>query len=301
MAYKLKADEPVADGIKRVILEEIEKAEAMLRQEGEERDAGIHDARKAFKKIRAVLRLVRRDLGSTYRHENAWFRDSARGLSDLRDAQAVLESFDKLQKAFPDEMKAKGFGEIRLALARRRTRIGDNDGDLVRNAERVRETLQDVHQRVAAWDLKRTGFAAVGPGLRATYGRGRRARVEAFRSPSDQAFHDWRKRVKYHWYHMRLLQDSWPPMMKTYRGLLKELAEILGDDHDLVVVKQVIAEPDFDLHDKTIVSDCARLIDQRQGQLRAAARRLGDRVYAEKPKCFSTRIGSYWRTWQGET
>src|SRR5512134_3421447 len=113
---QLKADESVADGVKRVILGEIDNSEAMLRQEGEERDAGIHDARKAFKKIRAVLRLVRPILGSTYRHENAWFRDSARGLSDLRDAQAVLESFDKLQKAFPDRMNGQGFGEIRAAL-----------------------------------------------------------------------------------------------------------------------------------------------------------------------------------------
>jgi hypothetical protein len=76
---------------------------------------------------------------------------------------------------------------------------------------------------------------------------------------------------------------------------------MLGDDHDLVVVKQVVAEPDLDLHDEAASGACIRLIDQRQGQLRAAARCLGDRIYAEKPKCFSSRIGSYWRTWQGET
>jgi CHAD domain-containing protein len=244
---------------------------------------------------------VRPTFGPTYRHENAWFRDSARGLSDLRDAQAVLESFDKLQKAFPDQINAKSFADIRSALARRRTRIGHNDGKLVRNAERVRENLQDVRPRIAAWDLKRTGFAAVGPGLRATYGRGRRVRVKAYRSPSDEAFHEWRKRVKYHWYHVRLLQDVWPPMMKTYRGSLKELADMLGDDHDLVVMKQVLAEPDLDLHDKPALSECARLIDQRQGQLRAAARCLGDRIHAEKPKCFSVRMGSYWQAWQGDT
>ena len=148
--------------------------------------------------------------------------------------------------------------------------------------------------------MKHNGFGAIEPGLRKTYGRGRRARVNAYRSPSDEAFHDWRKRVKYHWYHVRLLQDSWPSVIKTYRDSLKDLGEILGDDHDLVVVKQVIAEPDLDLHDKTVVSDCTRLIDQRQEQLRAAARGLGDRAYAEKPKCFSARIGSYWRTWRGE-
>jgi CHAD domain-containing protein len=301
MAYRLKADELVADGVKRVILDEIDKTEAMLRQEGEARDAGIHDARKSFKKIRAVLRLVRPDLGSTYQHENAWFRDSARDLSDLRDAQAVLESFDKLRDAFPDRMNGQGFGEIRSALERRRTRIGHNDGELVRNAERVRENLPDVRRRIAAWDLKHEGFAAIEPGLRQTYGRGRRARVKAYRSSSDEAFHDWRKRVKYHWYHVRLLQDVWAPVMKSYCRSLKDLADMLGDDHDLVVVKQILADPDLDLDDKAALGACAGLIEGRQGQLRATARRLGDRIYAEKPKCISARIGSYWRTWQGET
>jgi CHAD domain-containing protein len=165
----------------------------------------------------------------------------------------------------------------------------------------VRENLQDVRRRIAAWDLKHEGFAAIEPGLRQTYGRGRRARVKAYRSSSDEAFHDWRKRVKYHWYHVRLLQDVWAPVMKSYCRSLKDLADMLGDDHDLVVVKQILADPDLDLDDKAALGACTGLIEGRQGQLRAAARRLGDRIYAEKPKCISARIGSYWRTWQGET
>lgn len=301
MAYQLKADEAITDGIKRVTLGEIDKAETMLRQDGEERDEGIHEARKSFKKIRAVLRLVRPSLGPDYAAENAWFRDVARDLSDLRDAQALLESFDKLQNAFPDQTNREAFADIRSVLERRRESIGKDGNDLARNVERVRANLENVRQRVDSWDFRRTGFAAIGPGLRNTYRRGRQVRVKAYDAPTDEAFHEWRKRVKYHWYHVRLLQDLWPDMLKPSRASLKELSDILGDDHDLVVMKQTIAQIHSDGRDSAACGAYVALVNQRQQHLRAAARSLGDRIYAEKPKCLHARFRLYWQTWRGET
>jgi CHAD domain-containing protein len=301
MAYRLKADEAVVDGLKRVVLGEIDKAEAMLGQDGDDRDEGIHEARKSFKKIRAVLRLLRPSLGSAYAAENAWYRDAARALSDLRDAQAMLESFDKLHEAVADQMRADGFAEIRAALDQRRQSIGDKDTELATNARRVRGDLEDARRRVDLWDFKQKGFAAIGPGLRKTYRRGRQARVQAYRTRTDEAFHEWRKRVKYHWYHVRLLQNLWPDMLKPSRAALKELSDILGDDHDLVVMKQTVAGLDPDLCDSAACGDYLALVDQRQQHLRAAARSLGDRIYAEKPNCLHARFKSYWRTWRGET
>lgn len=305
MGYRLKVDEPVADGVKRVVLEEIDKATTMLRQNGDKRDHdqddGIHEARKSFKKIRAVLRLVRPSLGAAYGRENAWFRDVARELSGLRDAQAVLESLEKLRKACPEQTDQALFADIRTALARRRTAAEDHDTDLAKTVERVCADLDDVRQRIEAWDLGRAGFAAIGPGLRRTYRRGRQARAITRRSPSDEAFHEWRKRVKYHWYHVRLLQDLWPGMLKPYRASLKEMSTILGDDHDLVVLKQAVAASDSVARDSTACATFTALVDRRQEQLRAAAHPLGERIYADKPKCLHGQFQSYWQTWRGDT
>ncbi len=301
MAYRLQADEPVADGVKRVVIGEIDAATAMLSPDVADRDEGIHDARKAFKKIRAALRLVRPELGAEYAAENAWFRDSARKLSDLRDAQALLESFDKLRKTFGDEMQGDDFTAIRAALDRRRENMAAHDEERAGNVATVHAELQDVRRRVESWSLKRKGFAAIGPGFRATYGRGRRARAGAYAAATDEAFHEWRKRVKYHWYQVRLLQDLWPELLKPYRAALKELSVLLGDDHDLVVMKQTVAGLDPDLRESEGFGAYIALVDRRQQQLRAAARSLGDRIYTEKPKCLQTRFRSYWRTWRAET
>lgn len=300
MAYRLQAGEPVTDGVKRVILGEIDEAAGMLAADAEDRDEGIHDARKAFKKIRAALRLARPILDGAYATENAWFRDTARRLSDLRDAQALLESFDKLQQTFAEEMQGETFADIRAALDRRRQSMAEQDADLAGIVEAVRADLENVRDRIDSWTLREKGFAAIGRGLRETYRRGRQARATAYRKQSDEAFHEWRKGVKYHWYQVRLLQDLWPEMLKTHRAALKELAEILGDEHDLVVMKQTVAALDPELREREGFDTFLALIDRRQQQLRTAARSLGDRIYAEKPNSLHRRFRAYWRAWQAE-
>ncbi len=41
------------------------------------------------------------------------------------------------------------------------------------------------------------------------------------------------------------------------------------------------------------------LIARRQAELVEEAVALGERLYAEKPKCFRRRMRGYWRAWRG--
>ena len=69
MAYRLKRDEPVIDGLKRVISEEIKSAGDRLSGKNKTtRDEAIHESRKSIKKkVRATLRLVRGELRQPFR------------------------------------------------------------------------------------------------------------------------------------------------------------------------------------------------------------------------------------------
>src|SRR6185437_17141784 len=99
MAYRLKKGESVPDGIKRITAGEIDSAIERLEHCGRKnRDEAIHEARKSVKKIRGALRLLRPELGDTYRDENGRFRELGHRLSGIRDAQATLEMFDALSK-----------------------------------------------------------------------------------------------------------------------------------------------------------------------------------------------------------
>ena len=40
--------------------------------------------------------------------------------------------------------------------------------------------------------------------------------------------HEWRKRAKDHWYHIRLVEDLWTEVMEGYEKSLKDLETVAG-------------------------------------------------------------------------
>ena len=122
MAYAFDVGETVPEAVQRITGEQVRRAVAALEQAGGDgRDAGlepaVHDCRKRTKKLRGLLRLVRPALGKAYGPANESFRDAARELSGLRDAQAALATFDALVAASPDLLPETGVGAARSGLA----------------------------------------------------------------------------------------------------------------------------------------------------------------------------------------
>ena len=111
----------------------------------------------------------------------------------------------------------------------------------------------------------------------------------AARHPRPEHFHEWRKRVKDHWYHIRLLEDVWSDVMGGFASSLKQLEDWLGTDHNLEVLRGNVAGEAALLH----------LIDRYQGELRERALRMGRRIYSERPSRFLTRMECLWDAWQG--
>jgi CHAD domain-containing protein len=285
--YRLKLDEPVPDGIKRIVREEIEAAAQQLSGQGEaDRDEAIHEARKSVKKIRGVLRMVRPELGETYRIENALFRDIGLQLSHFRDAGAIIETFDALRKRYRGEMDGRTLARIRRRLVARKKQA-EQQGNIAETLAAMAAALRQSDARVEAWPLAQDGFAAIAPGLEATFREGQKAMARARKHPLPENFHDWRKRVKAHWYHIRLLESVWSPGIREYEKSLKDLETALGEDHNLVVLdEKVQADPEIDR--------LPRLIRRYQKDLRANALALGAHIYEQKPGQFTHRIQRLW-------
>jgi len=102
MAFRLKPDESVAKGIRRLARNQIDKAlDGLTGLSEAEPEEVVHDARKRFKRVRALLRLARCGLGrSLYDREDNRFRDAGRPLSEVRDAGVLVETFDQLIERF---------------------------------------------------------------------------------------------------------------------------------------------------------------------------------------------------------
>src|SRR5207249_11002344 len=138
MSFCMMADESVEDGIKRIVSKEIAQAIKEIDNPRLKRSEAIHEVRKHCKKIRSVLRLVRCQFEKTYQFENAWFRDTAKGLAELRDAEAIIETYDGLLDNFSDQMDRRAFAPMRRALTLRRKKIFEETGDLNQKLKKIR-------------------------------------------------------------------------------------------------------------------------------------------------------------------
>ena len=299
MGYRLQRNESVPEGLRRIAGEQLDSAADELGKTGKSRATGIHEARKSIKKVRAVLRLMRGELGDTYDKENARLGRIGRRLSGLRDATASIEIFDALQKRHPEELPPRSFKTIRLKLAARRaeTERRGNAGGAIKT---IAATLRSASERVKAWPFEKDGFAAIAPGLESTFRAGRKALAHAQKRPRPENYHEWRKRVKDHWYHIRLIEDLWTDVLHGYEKSLKELETWLGDDHNLVVLRETIeATPEFYGMSKEVAA-LYDLMENYQKELRGNAVSLGQRIYEVKPKQFTDRMKHLWDAWQAE-
>ncbi len=152
-----------------------------------------------------------------------------------------------------------------------------------------------------ACPLQTDGFPAIEYGFEKIFRRGQKALIRAQKCPRPENYHEWRKRVKDHWYHARLLEDFWNDIMRAYEKSLNDVQAWLGDDHNLVLLRaRIVAEADSYGSDKEI-SPVLTLVDKHQKSLRAAALSLGKRTYAAKSRQVACRVKQLWDEWQVQT
>ena len=99
MAFRFKLGEPFEEGVRRIAVEQIERAQNELQAKGDHAVA-VHETRKALKRLRALLRLVRPAMGDdVFKQENAQLREIGLSLSGARDRHVLLETVNKLEGA----------------------------------------------------------------------------------------------------------------------------------------------------------------------------------------------------------
>jgi CHAD domain-containing protein len=282
-AYRLKAGEPLPQGIVLSAHGRIDHAIAELRGESDSSaEEAVHEARKDLKKLRALLRMTRGELGEdTFRRENACFRDAGRELAGVRDSDVMLETLTAL------DLPAGMGWELRKTI-QGQPALGGGDGRRTAAAGVV-AMLREARGRVVEWPLERDSFDALHDGLKRTYRRGRRDFRAARSEPTVEALHEWRKRVKELWYHHTLLRALWPTVMQAVGDEAHELANRLGDDHDLAMLAGWVrdnaqAEPEF-----------FEAVEGRRSELQGEAMALGERLYADKPGAYVRRLRGLWK------
>ncbi len=285
MSFHLKkSDAAVEQGVKRIALSQIDSAIAEIDDEKLDIHATVHQVRKRCKKLRALVRLVRPAFAD-YKSENGAFREAASKLSYIRDAEALIETYDHLMQTYDDSVERRAFGSIRRRLTLRKKRIAEEKGLDAKLAE-FRETMVEARERAQGWTLDDDGFGAIGGGLAKTYRRGKKAIARAREETSAEHLHDFRKRAKYHYYHTNILRAIWPGPLQAHRDAADRLADLLGNHHNLAVFKPTLLNDPDAFATPNQLEAFVGMIEQRQCAIAADAFNIGLRLFAGRlPPC----------------
>ena len=294
MPYRLDLAADPPDALRAAAREQIDDAVRRLRDDRADDPAkAVHEARKDLKKARSLLRLARPGLPrAVYRRENGVLRDTGRSLSGARDADVLVETVAGLGERYTGQLPEAQFDALRAGLAAAAAEAREHEGDAA--AEDAVATLDAVAVRIGDWPLDRCDHDTLVHGATRAYKRGRAALAAAEATPSVERLHGLRKRVKDLWYHGRLLEEAWPRVVKAQSRAAHDLADLLGDDHDLAVLAERVERgvaTDAPIDDEAVLG----LIARRRAELQAEAMPIARRLYAEPQKAFRGRLREYVR------
>jgi len=296
MSYRIKRSETPTEAVTRIAAEETGAALADL-ADPDSRGVveAVHDCRKRCRKMRGLLRLAPPTRAKRYRRLDRSYRDAARALSGYRDAHATLATLDRLV-AVTDDLP-DGLGPVRRELVRRADAASDAVDRGAESIGRAQELLNGAAALLDGWTIEGDGWRALGPGLQATYAQGLAALDELIADPSSARSHELRKRAKYTWYHLRLLQRSAPSILVSLSAGFEELVECLGDANDLAVLAELLEDEPEAFGEDEGRQATHDFLESHRGSMLEAALGRARRLYAEEPEAFARRLGRYWKVW----
>lgn len=281
-AFKL-TDKNTAKAVRRIVRSRLAASTALITDRSLPQAELVHELRKNIKKSRAALRLVRPGF-KAFGRENDALRDAGRLMEPLRDADVLSQTFDRIADKLhlPQTRQAR----LREALAAPQEQASDTEAAFAAHAE----AIAAITARSKGWKAHGSGFDALAGGLERSWDDARGALEKAAASPTPERLHRWRRRVKDHWYHARLLAPVWPEMMHPHVVAADTLGEMLGDARDLAALIEALAGVEGG---DEVCAQAAR----EEARLRTDAFALGTRFFREPAHGLSRRWRGWWEIW----
>ncbi len=250
---------------------------------GEEAPKRVHEVRKILKEARAIARLFLNCVGEPARLTITTLAATRRQIGRTRDLDVMALRVKRLE--LPAEVSEPLMGAIaREREAAQRARRG-------LSASTPRARLNAIVRRVEGWDLSLVGTEDMVAAVARTYRQARKRGRLAFDGDDPIALHAFRARVVDLRYQFSLLSRAWPEALNAQAGALNDLREALGDFNDLHVLGTFAAE--YGELAPQALEDLASRMTAKQNNLRRRANVEFERLFAEAPNAFATRIAAY--------
>lgn len=271
--------------LNRVVLQQTKLAREQLQSLTSKELEGIHGARKCFKRLRACYRLLKSTDRTTFLQGNQFFRDLSAKLSVLRDTQVMRQTLLSLRAGNHGLVDTTVFDQLERQLA---LQPRESIAQAMAQAQLVCDQLGQFLRRYNQAEKLTLDSDVLLRALVKSYALARRSWKPARHSGDDDDCHHWRKCTKYYWYQLRLISVLCPPPKKQLNSL-ERLCSLLGDYHDLAVLKVQLTRM------ATAEQSLQALIAQRQRQLFREADDLAESLFKRRAGHYAAWLANRWR------
>jgi CHAD domain-containing protein len=285
MSFALRPGKPITRELKRIARKELGGASKRLLQDHRD-DDDVHEGRKSVKKVEALAKVLDQIGVAPPRKDVKRLREVRRTLSKLRDADAVIETFDHLRSRFAHRIPEHTSAIIRTHLSRRKSQMTHRAQAGSGRLTRAGRTLRKIRRSAKQWVAPSIDVAELPDVLRRTFRASRKAMKRAQTRGRAADFHEWRKRVKDLWYQLRLaerLVSGLGSRIEEFRAL--ETA--LGEEHNLVVLRTKLTRERGLRNIKSHINRITAMSTAVQQELRRSALVLGTQLQKLTAKQFA--------------
>jgi len=293
MAWRFEPGERLPDAFRRVAAEEVARVEAGVKAKNANGVKATHEARQSFKRLRALLRLAGPTLGDGFSDESHRWREAGQRLATLRDGAVLRETFEQVVADSGNGMSANDIAALRAEIVH-----GSVEADNAETERVLRSVLSDLRgakRRLATLNWPETADD-LGRGLRASQSRLRKSWRRARRDRTPKALHHWRKRVKDQSAQLRLLRIAAPQEAKAWREVQKQVAEFLGDEHDLYLLAERLSCAAIPPRVEPARTHLLEAVKKHRKALRRRAFKAAEEGCSEKPGAFAAHLSAAWKT-----
>jgi CHAD domain-containing protein len=218
----------------QAISHQAEKASYFCTAENISSNQKVHELRRGFKRLRALLRFFKEIPESPANQLNKEIRNFGKLLAPLREAAVNLDLFDK-EISTNNHLPEKKIKNARELLVQKNKSLVER-GFLENNLHNTIRTFFDGFENILTTNnselpLKNHMFNEVSQ----SYLKSINIYRQLPANPHPEEWHELRKKLKRLWYQLDFIKFLHPRYFKLKTDQLNKITDQLGDDHDMHV------------------------------------------------------------------
>lgn len=284
--------------ILKILFALIDEGKSEIQESKSNNDVLIFNLRKRVKKLRAYLKLLRKEFGEEfYKKNNFLLRDINRRSAPLRNGYALIKLIESSKLEIDDKNLLEALDLLNLRLQSDFNNIQANT-DYKTLFSHYSMQLDKFADHLKKNCKSENRFGVIKSGLTKIYSEGFDLGKECTKKPTNENLHEWRKSIKDLYYVLFSLTPIWEPMFLAYTKELKLLSKKLGKINDYFELKhyiQTLVDSPFDF------TNVIGFIETQHNKLLNDSYALGIKIYSISPEIFAELIKSYYLIFKKES